>query len=482
MSAVIASRIALALALAALAGCTVGPDYKRAPAATTPAFKELDGWKPATPGIVASGAPWWSIYDDTLLSSLEQQVVVSNETLKADLAAYNQATAIVDEARAGYYPTVTATASAQRSGTTISSNSSFARANATGSITQSSFSAVPAVTWAPDIWGRVRRLVESDVAAAQASAADLAAAQLSLQTTLATDYFQLRVADEQKRVLEQSVAAYQRSLDITKNQYAAGVAAETDVADAETQLETTQAQLIGVDVARAADEHAVAVLIGKAPAEFSIARLPAPLATAIPVVPPGVPSALLERRPDVAAAERAMDEANAEIGVAIAAYYPDFTLSADASFTSTAIQNVLSLANAGWTIGASASETVFDGGLRGAQIAAARDAYDENVATYRAAVLTAFQQVEDDLAALRVLEAQAKAEDAAVATANRAVELTLNQYQAGTVAYTSVVVAQTTALSDELTALTILQSRLVASANLVMALGGGWDSSQLPKL
>jgi NodT family efflux transporter outer membrane factor (OMF) lipoprotein len=478
-----ASRIALLLALAALAGCTVGPDYQRAPAASAPAYKEIDGWKPATPGIVASGKPWWSIYDDTLLASLEGQVVVSNETLKADLAAYNEATAIVAEARAGYYPSVTATGSAQRSGTPITSGSNaFARTGASGSITQSSFSAVPAVTWVPDIWGRVRRLAESDVAAAQASAADLAAAQLSLQATLATDYFELRVADEQKRVLEQSVAAFERSLEITQNQYAAGVAAETDVATAETQLETTQAQLIGVDVARAADEHAIAVLIGKPPAEFSVARLPAPLATTVPVVPPGVPSALLERRPDVAAAERAMQAANAEIGVAIAAYYPDLTLSADASFTSTAIENVLSLANAGWTVGASASGTVFDGGLRHAQVAAARDAYDESVATYRAAVLTAFQQVEDDLASLRVLEAEAKVEDAAVATANRAVELTLNQYQAGTVAYTAVVVAQTTALSDELTALAILQNRLVASANLIMALGGGWDSSQLPRL
>ncbi len=470
----------LAAALGALAGCTVGPDYGRPLAPAPAAFKEIDGWKPATPGAPQSGEPWWSIYSDPLLASLEQQVEVSNETLKADEAAFRQASAIVAEARAGYFPTVSAAASAQRSATPRSQAASFARAGGSGTFYQNAFSTGPAATWVPDIWGRIRRTVESDVANAQASAADLAAAQLSAQATLATDYFQLRIADEQKRVLEATVEADRRSLEIAKNQFEAGVAAETDVATAETQLENAQAQLIGLGVQRAAFEHAIAVLIGKPPAEFAVERTS--LGNSVPVVPPGVPSALLERRPDIAAAERAMASANAQIGVAEAAYFPDLTLSADLSFTSTAIENVLSLANAGWTVGASASETVFDGGLRGAQVAAARAFYDQSVATYRQTVLTAFQQVEDDLASLRILEQEAAAQDIALQSSRRAVQLALNQYQAGTVAYTTVVVAQTTALADEQTTLTILQSRLVASATLIEALGGGWDRTQLPAM
>ncbi len=469
-------------ALAALAGCTVGPDYGRPPAPTTPSFKEIDGWKPATPGEPQSGAPWWSIYDDPLLSSLESQVIVSNETLKADEAAFRQASAIVDEARAAFYPTVSASASAARSATPLQ-GASLTRGGGGGRSStsyQNSFAIGPSATWVPDIWGKIRRAVESDVANAQASAADLAAAQLSAQGTLAADYFQLRITDELKRILEDTAVADQRSLDIARNQFEAGFAAETDVAVAETQLETVQAQLIAEDVQRATFEHAIAVLTGKPPADFSIARVSYP--STVPVVPAGVPSALLERRPDIAAAERAMASANALIGVAISAYYPDITLSADANFASSAIQNVLSLANAGWTVGAAASETVFDGGLRSAQVKAARAAYDGSVATYRGTVLTAFQQVEDNLSSLRILEQQAAAQEIAVRSAQRALQLTLNQYQAGTLAYTAVVVAQTTALGDEQQLVTILQSRLVASANLIEALGGGWDATQIPAL
>ena len=320
------------------------------------------------------------------------------------------------------------------------------------------------------------------MANAQASAADLAAARSRLRRLLATDYFQLRIADDQKRVLDATIAADQESLKIARNQYEAGVAAETDVVTAETQVENAQAQEIALGVQRAEFEHAIAVLIGKPPADFAIAPLPEPLGASVPVMPADVPSALLERRPDIAAAERAMQAANAQIGVAEAAYYPDLTLSATASFASTALGNLLPLSNSAWTIGAAASDTLFDGGLRGAQVAAARAAYDGSVANYRQTVLAAFQQVEDELAALRILEQQAAAQNVALQSARRAVELTLNQYRAGTVAYTSVVVAQTTALGDEQTALSILQSRLVASATLVEALGGGWDRSQLPPL
>jgi NodT family efflux transporter outer membrane factor (OMF) lipoprotein len=469
-------------ALAALAGCTVGPDYGRPTAPTTPSYKEIDGWKPATPSEPQSGAPWWSIYDDPLLSSLESQVIVSNETLKADEAAFRQASAIVDEARAAYYPTLSASASAARSATPLQ-GASLTRGGGGGrssTIYQNSFAIGPSATWVPDIWGKIRRTVESDVANAQASAADLAAAQLSAQGTLAADYFQLRITDEQKRILEETAVADQRTLDIARNQFEAGFAAETDVAVAETQLETVQAQLIAQDVQRATFEHAIAVLTGKPPADLSIARVSYP--STVPVVPAGVPSALLERRPDIAAAERAMASANALIGVAISAYYPDITLTADANFASSAIQNILSLANAGWTVGAAASETVFDAGLRSAQVKAARAAYDESVATYRGTVLTAFQQVEDNLSSLRILEQQAAAQEIAVRSAQRALQLTLNQYQAGTLAYTAVVVAQTTALGDEQQLVTILQSRLVASANLIEALGGGWDATQIPAL
>jgi NodT family efflux transporter outer membrane factor (OMF) lipoprotein len=474
------NRLALALALGALSGCTVGPDYEKPPQPAPAAFKELQGWKPATPSQPQSGQPWWSIYGDPLLASLEQQVVVANQTLKADEAAFRESSAIVDEARAGYFPTVAASAAAARSATPLQEEKVGGGGGGGGTIYANSFSIGPAASWVPDIWGKIHRTVESDVANAQASAADLAAAQLSAQGSLAIDYFELRITDEVKGVLEDTVVADQRSLDITKNQFAAGFAAETDVATAETQLETVQAQLVGEDVQRGQFEHAIAVLIGKAPADFSIARVKYP--DTVPVMPAGVPSALLERRPDIAAAERAMDSANALIGVAISAYYPDITLSADANFASSMIQNVLSLANAGWTIGASASETLFDGGLRGAQVAAARAAYDESVANYRETVLTAFQQVEDDLVSLRVLEREYAAQLVAVKSSQRAVELTLNQYQAGTVAYTSVVVAQTTELGDQQTLLSILQSRLVASANLVEALGGGWNTAQLPSL
>ncbi len=326
------TRLVIA-ALGALGGCTVGPDYGRPPAPAPAAFKEVDGWKPASPSAPQSGEPWWAIYNDPLLSSLEGEVVVSNETLKADEAAFRQASAFVEEARAGYYPTVAGAASAARSATPLQGGSlSRGGGGANTTAYQNSFSIGPTATWVPDIWGKIRRTVESDVANAQASAADLAAAQLSAQGSLAADYFELRMTDEQKSVLEQTVVNDQHSLDITRNQYNAGFAAETNVATAETQLETVKAQLIGEDVQRAQFEHAIAVLVGKAPADFSIARVSYP--NSVPVVPAGVPSALLERRPDIAAAERAMASANALIGVAISAYYPDITLSADANFAS----------------------------------------------------------------------------------------------------------------------------------------------------
>lgn len=466
--------LALTGVLTILSACTVGPDYQRPAAAVPASYKELAGWKPAQPRLAASGTAWWSIYDDATLDGLEKQIDISNQTLKASEAAYREASALVREARAGYFPTVTIGASGQRSGQSSRSGNGFAG----GPRVQNAFDLAPTVSWEPDLWGRIRRTVESNVANAQASAADLAAARLSAQAQLAIDYFELRVTDELKGVLDRTIAAYQKTLRIIRNQYNAGFVAQTDVITAETQLEGTQSQEIALGVQRAQLEHAIAVLIGKPPAEFSLA--PKPLAAAVPVLPPGLPSTLLERRPDIAAAERSAAAANAQIGVAESAYFPTITLSASYGFASSELSTLLHAANTVWSFGGTLSETAFDGGLRGAQVAAARATYDQSVANYRQTVLAGFQQVEDELAALRILGAQAKVENAAVKSAEEAVRLTLNQYEAGTVAYTNVVVAQATALTAEEAVLNILQSRLTASVTLVEAIGGGWAAGQLP--
>ncbi len=387
------SILVSALAISAtLGGCTVGPDYRRPPAPAPVVYKEVAGWKSAEPKEAASGSAWWSIYDDKVLDGLERQVNISNENLKAAEAAYRQAQAIVEESRAGYFPTADLGASAARSNSGLSAKSQY-QLGATGS-----------VSWTPDIWGRIRRTVESNVATAQASAADLASARLSAQATLAIDYFDLRVADELRGVFDQTVDAYEKALEITRNQYSAGFAAQTDVITAEAQLRGAQAQAINVGVQRAQLEHAIAVLIGKAPADLSIP--PLRLVRKIPVVPTGMPSALLERRPDIASSERQMASANALIGVAISAYYPNITLSASENFASSALQTLFNAANSVWSVGPQISETVFDAGLRDAQVAAARATYDQSVANYRQTVLTAFQQVEDQLAALRILESR----------------------------------------------------------------------------
>jgi NodT family efflux transporter outer membrane factor (OMF) lipoprotein len=460
------------ITVAALAGllsaCAVGPDYERPSAPVPQQYKEIGDWKPIAPKPAASDAPWWSIFGDARLDELERQIEVSNESLKASAAAYRQAQEIVNESRAGYYPTLSASASGQR-----------ARAAVTPPTSPygNSFDAGLDASWAPDLWGRVRRTVEGSLASAQASAADLAAARLSLQSTLATDYFALRVDDELKRLYEETVTAYQATLDITRNQFDAGTAAETDVITAQTQLQGAQAQLIGVGVQRAQLEHAIAVLIGKTPDAFSIE--PAPLNREVPVPPAGMPSTLLERRPDIAAAERQAAASSAQIGVAVAAYFPSLTLSGAIGTAASSASKLFRAASETWSIGPQLAETIYDGGLRRAQVAAARAAYEGSVATYRQTVLAAFQQVEDELAALRILEQQAKVQQLAVASAREAVKLTVYQYEAGTVAYTSVVTVQAIALSDEQNLLTTLGSRLSASVALVAALGGGWDANAL---
>jgi NodT family efflux transporter outer membrane factor (OMF) lipoprotein len=476
-----ASR-SLAVALftsVALAACAVGPNYHRPSAANPHRFKEAEGWKPAEPREAASGTDWWSIYGDATLDELEKQIDISNQTLKASEAAWRQATALASQARAALFPTIGVSATGTRSG------GSGGRANAAqlgGTVAPlthpvNEFELVGTASWDIDIWGKIRRTIESDVANAQASEADLAAARLSAQTALATDYIELRVADEQKQLLDKTVEGYKRSLEITENQYHVGVVAKADVITAQTQLGGAQSQQIAIGVTRATLEHAIAVLIGKAPADFSLP--PATLGATVPVIPTGVPSTLLERRPDVAGAERRMAATNAQIGVAIAAYFPDLKLTGTYGFASNMVSGLLHASNNFWSFGGTAAETLLDFGARPAQVRQARAAYDAAVANYRQTVLTAFQQVEDELATLRILEQQVDVQEQTVTSANLAVQLTLNQYRAGTVSYTNVVTAQAIALGDAQTLLTIRQNRLVASVALIQALGGGWNADSI---
>jgi len=482
------SGLAAALTAAVLTACAVGPNYHRPAAPTPERFKETNGWKPAEPREAASGTSWWSVYGDATLDELEKQIDVSNQTLKASEAAWRQAVAVASQARAALFPTIGVSATAQRAhegaggftGTTTTTGSTSVTTGTTSSSRNvNQFELLGTASWDLDIWGKIRRTIESDVANAQATEAQLAAARLSAQATLATDYVELRVADEQHSLLEQTVSAYQRSLAITENQYKVGVVAKTDVITAQTQLQGAQSQLISVGVTRATLEHAIAVLIGKPPAEFSLP--PATLGATVPVVPAGVPSALLERRPDVAQTEREMKAMNAQIGVAIAAYFPSLTLSGDYGWASTVLPGLIKAPNNLWSFGGTAADTLLDFGARAAQVREARAAYDQAVANYRQTVLTAFQQVEDELATLRILEQQFAVQDEATKSANLAAQLALNQYKAGTVAYTAVVTQQAIALTDAQTLLSIRQNRLVASVALIQALGGGWDAGTLGK-
>jgi NodT family efflux transporter outer membrane factor (OMF) lipoprotein len=466
-----------------LSACTVGPDYRR-PAAPVPArYKEArpqPGWKLGQPGDAIDRGEWWAIYNDPVLDALEKRIDISNQNLKASVAAFQQAEWIVAEARSGFFPTATVNASAQRSriGTGGSSGGSLVSSSGGGGNISNLFSTSVSASWTPDLWGLVRRTVESDVATAQASSADLADVRLSAQGTLAGDYLQLRVADELKRLLDTSAAAFAESLRITRNQYRSGTTDQSAVSQAQAQLQATQAQAIGVGVMRAQFEHAIAVLIGVPPAELTIA--PTGFVDAVPEIPPGLPSALLERRPDIAAAERTMAAANAQIGVEVAAFYPTIALSGDSGTEALTLGKLFGSSSQFWSIGASLVETVFEGGLRNAEVQAARAVFYEDLADYRQTVLTAFQQVEDELAALRILADEAKVQDAAVAAAYEAQRVINNQYLAGTVAYTSVIVAEQTALADAETLLTIRENRLTASASLIQALGGGWRAAQLP--
>lgn len=461
----------LILIFLGLGGCTVGPNYQRPSAIVSSAYKEAPpGWTFAKPADAIPKGAWWTVFHDRTLDAIEPQVMASNQTLKQDYYAYQQSLAAVREARAGLFPTLSFNSSVQEAKASAGSSG--------GSAPTSSGSALLSSAWTLDVWGKVRRAVEGGAAAAQVSAADLANARLSAQAAVASDYFALRATDANAALLRRTVAAYTRTLSITLNQAAAGVAPPSDVITARTQLDNARAALINVGVARAQYEHAIAVLIGRPPSAFSLP--PGTLPSAALRVPPGLPAALLERRPDIAAAERTMAEANAQIGVAVAAFYPTISLTGTFGYAASPLHLLFSAPTQIWSLGAAASEAVFEGGARTAAVSSAKASYNAQVAAYRQTVLTALQQVEDDLSSLRILAQQAKVESAAVAAANRAVRIALNEYEAGSQAYTTVVTAQATALSTEQTSVNVRLQRLQAGVALIEALGGGWSDADLP--
>lgn len=467
--------IAVACALA-LSACAVGPNYHRPAAPPAPAFKEGQGWVPATPAEIAS-RQWWSIYNDPVLSSLEQQVEVSNQNLKAAVASYYAAREAAGVTRGTLFPGIGVSGSGTRSGGSGSRNQAVNGFLPSGSTKRTVYEANANASWDLDVWGKIRRQLESDVAKAQASAADVAAARLSAQANLAEDYFQLRAAEEELRLLKTSVQDYQVSLQIAQNRVNAGVTTLADVYSARTQLENTQSQENTVELTRAKLEHAIAVLIGKAPAGLTLAQ--GELAATVPVVPAGVPSQLLLRRPDVAASERDVESANAQIGVAESAWFPSLTLSGSYGYESSSLSTLIRASNNVWSFGPSLAETLFNGGATVAQVREQRALYDSAVATYRQTVLSAFQQVEDDLASLHYLQTEYAQDQQALADAERSETLTLNQYKAGVADYASVLTAQTARLSTEINALSTQNQRLVASVDLIDAMGGSWDSAEL---
>ncbi len=463
------------LGMVLLAGCTVGPNYKRPAAEVPPAYKEVGDWKTAQPNDQNLSGNWWEIFQDSQLNALEAEVNVSNQNLKAAEAQYTQARAALRYQRADYYPTVAVAPSATRN--SFSGNRQPHSAQFSG-VTFTDLQIPFELSYQVDLWGRVRRTVESYRDQAQASAADLAAVNLSMHAQLALDYFQARTLDAEEQLLNSTVKQYEQALELIENRFAGGLASDLEVQQARTQLETTRAQAIDVGVARAQFEHAVAVLVGKPPASFSLA--PLPLTAPPPPIPVGLPSDLLERRPDIAASERLMASANAQIGVAKAAYYPLVNLAAAGGFESGSITTLISGPSVLWSAGPSALFTIFDVGRRRAASDQAIAAYNQTVANYRQTVLTGFQQVEDNVAALRILEHEAQVQDKAVAAAQKYLELADTRYKGGVTSYLEVTTAQSAALSDEVTAVSILGRRMVDAVTLVQALGGGWDQSSLP--
>jgi len=469
-------NVLLAMVVFQSSGCTVGPKYRRPAAEVPPAYKEVGNWKPAQPNDQNLGGAWWTIFQDPQLDALELQVNVSNQNLKAAEAQFRQARAVLRYNRADYYPTVTAGPSATR--TRVSANRPPPSSIFDG-ITYNDFALPFDISYQVDVWGRVRRTVESSREQAQASAADLATVNLSMHADLAINYFQARGLEAQEKLLNSTVTQYEQALELTQSRFEGGIASEVEVEQAKTQLQTTRAAAIDVGVLRAQYEHAVAILIGKPPAEFSLP--PLPLTAPPPHLPISVPSELLERRPDIAAAERRVASANAQIGVAKSAYYPLVNLGASGGFESSSITSLLNGPSGLWSIGLSAVGTVFDVGRRRALTDQARAAYDFQVAAYRENVLSAFQQVEDNLAAVRILENEAKVQDEAVVAAQHSLDLSITRYKGGVTSYLEVITAQSAALADEVTAVNILGRRMASTVLLIQALGGGWERSSLPE-
>ncbi|HWC95611.1 MAG TPA: efflux transporter outer membrane subunit [Candidatus Sulfopaludibacter sp.] len=460
-------------------GCMVGPNYKR-PAAPVPAtykepptsnFKEAGGWKPASPNDAQLKGKWWEIYNDPALNILEEQVAVSNQNVLALEAQYREARDATRVARAALFPTV---------GTSPAITESRSGGSSSVSSLRTAYSFPLSASWAPDLWGSVRRNITAVSATAQATAAQLENARLLYQSELAQDYFLLHGLDTQYELLDRNVNSYQEYLTLTRNRFTGGVASDLDVAEAESQLYTTQASLQDLGVLRAQYEHAIAVLTGRPPAELTIPALV--IKNPPPVVPINVPSALLERRPDIAASERQMASANEQVGIATAAFYPSLSLGASVGLQNSGILQWFTWPSRFFSIGPSLSETIFDAGRRRAVLAETKDFFDVTVADYRQTVLTAFQQVEDNLAALRVMADESITVDLAVSSSARALTVSTAQYKAGTTSFLTVITAQATALNAERTAVQLLTRRLTASVALVQALGGGWDASQLPSM
>jgi NodT family efflux transporter outer membrane factor (OMF) lipoprotein len=459
-------------------GCMVGPKYKRPDAPMSPAFKEPlpEGWKEAQPNDGAIRGKWWEIYKDSQLNALEEQVNISNQNVLAAEAQFRAAKDAIRIARAALFPTLSVAPSITNSKGSANLANTQTRAFSPG--VRTDYSLPLDLSYVVDLWGSIRREIRATAENAQVSAAQLENARLTFHTELALDYFQLHGNERDEELLDRTVKSYEEFLQLTQNRFQAGVASGGDVAQAQTQLENVRAQLIDLGVTRAQLEHAIATLVGKPPAAVSISRLA--VQAPPPPIPVGVPSTLLERRPDIAAAERQMAASNEQIGIARAAFFPSLTLSASAGFQSSSIANWLSWPSRFWSVGPQMAETLFDAGRRRAQMAQTEALYDVTVANYRQAVLNGFQQVEDNLAALRVLAEEAHAVDAAVKAAEESLQISTYQYKAGTTSYLQVITTQAIALQNERAAVDIMTRRLVASVTLIEALGGGWDASMLP--
>lgn len=458
-------------------GCAIGPSYQRPSAPQASAYKEAGDWVSAAPADALERGPWWLLFNDPTLNDLAARVQVSNQNVAAAVAAYAQARALVAEQRAALFPSLTLNGGATRSGNGGGAANANAVANvAAGNRASSNYQANLGAAWEPDVWGRLQSVASGAAATAAASAADLATAKLSAQGELAVNYLSLRQQDAQKALLASTLAGYARALDITQNRYTAGIAAKTDVLQAQTQLANAKADEAGLQRARAQLEHAIAVLVGLAPGNFSLDTV-SDWRPTVPDVPVGVPSTLLQRRPDIAAAERRVANANEQIGVAKAAYYPSLSLNASVGTAASRVADLFSAPAALWSLGLSAAQVLFKGGALDARVDGATAAYDQTVARYRQVVLTAFQNIEDQLSATRVLQIQQVLRAQASSAADQVEQQVLNRYRSGQVSYTEVITAQTTALTARRALVQATADRQTTAVALIQSLGGGWSDS-----